>query len=53
MEVPPLRVLSPQGRFVIWGGKMHVFYIKNGKMSLPPTFRKIHQSNGRLAIYKS
>ena len=31
---------------------MHYFYIKQGKMALPPEFKPVLQSNGRLALYK-
>jgi hypothetical protein len=52
MLIPPRRVLSPEGRFIYYGGRTHLFYIKQGRMCLPPGFKVLTQTNGRLAIYK-
>lgn len=51
MTSTPQRVLSPSGRFIIWNGRMHKFYIKNGMMCLPPYLRVCRHRNGNLALY--
>jgi hypothetical protein len=51
-SVLPVRILSPNNKFIQYMGKQHKYYVKKGLMTIEPHMMLYFQRGNRYSIYK-